>query len=111
MYIEQEEVTLMQSFQKSNKLDHVCYAIRGPIMEEAKMPLVLKVWLSIPPLCNFNWLWNGIPLENHLHSIADNGVLMEAVRERDALKFQKTYRRHTEEYFEWCTDVYQRFQL
>ncbi|MGI6144906.1 MAG: pyridoxal phosphate-dependent aminotransferase [Clostridia bacterium] len=26
----------MRSFQKSNKLDHVCYDIRGPIMEEAK---------------------------------------------------------------------------
>lgn len=106
-----EQIGLLVEQREIHHAADLCRQFRISIMEEAKMPLVMKVWLSIPPLCNFNWLWNGIPLEKHLHSIADNRVLMEAIKERDALKFEKTYRRHTEEYFEWCTEVYQRFRL
>jgi alanine-synthesizing transaminase len=52
-------VGLMSSFQKSSKLDHVCYDIRGPIMDEAKQLeengyQIIKLNIGNPATFGFN---------------------------------------------------------
>ena len=37
----------MDKFEKSSKLDHVCYDIRGPVLDEADRMIRFSLWLRM----------------------------------------------------------------
>ena len=55
-----QEVNEMRTFEKSSKLDYVCYDIRGPIMDEAQRMSeqgidILKLNIGNPAPFGFNY--------------------------------------------------------
>lgn len=87
-----------------------CQRLRTALLSAAKMPLALKMWSSLPSLCNFNWLWSGISLNDHVRSISFNRPLVQSVSDRDFRGFQQIHHRQADEYLKCCLEVYRRIQ-
>lgn len=101
-------IDLLVSARNIHEAADDCQRLRDALLSTAKMPLALKIWFSLPSLCNFNWLWNGISLNDHVRSIAFNRSLMQAFSDRNFKEFQQINHRQADEYLKCCREVYLR---